>query len=75
MLARNGAGGGNVVGTIRHQFSNYFWLEVSSFDPGCFFLRRWLMGPLHVRFIQAGTSILHPRVQTAKATYTFDQDT
>jgi len=27
MAARNGAGGGNVVGTIRHQFSQKFWVE------------------------------------------------
>lgn len=27
MASRNGAGGGNVVGTIRHQFSQKFWVE------------------------------------------------
>jgi len=27
MASRNGAGGGNVVGTIRHQFSPKFWVE------------------------------------------------
>jgi DnaJ family protein C protein 11 len=27
MASRNGAGGGNVVGTVRHQFSPKFWVE------------------------------------------------
>lgn len=30
MLSRNGAGGGNIVGTIRHQYSPRVWLEVGS---------------------------------------------
>ncbi|KAJ9116398.1 hypothetical protein QFC22_004840 [Naganishia vaughanmartiniae] len=35
MLARNGAGGGNVVGTVRHSFGPRFWVEAGSsiFNP------------------------------------------
>lgn len=50
MMARNGAGGGNVVGTVRHAFGPKCWIE-------------------------AGSSVLHPRVGTAKLTYAHDQDT
>lgn len=50
MMARNGAGGGNVVGTVRHSFGPRFWVE-------------------------AGSSILNPRIATAKATYAHDMET
>lgn len=50
MVTRSGAGGGNVVGTLRHQFSPRCWGEI-------------------------GTSVLGPRVVTAKGTYTVDENT
>ncbi|KAK4687510.1 hypothetical protein P7C73_g2607, partial [Tremellales sp. Uapishka_1] len=30
MVSRGGAGGGNVVGTVKHQFSPWLWMEVGS---------------------------------------------
>ncbi|CAG8737470.1 10509_t:CDS:2, partial [Ambispora leptoticha] len=30
MISRNGVGGGNVVGTLRHEFSPKFWAEIGS---------------------------------------------
>ena len=29
-LTRNGQGGANVLGTVRHQFSRHLWVEVGS---------------------------------------------
>lgn len=49
MLSRNGAGGGNIVGTVRHQVSPTLWVE-------------------------AGSSLLNPRVGTGKVTATFGED-
>jgi DnaJ family protein C protein 11 len=50
MVAWNGQGGGNVTGTVKHQFSNWVWGEV-------------------------GTSLLGPRVVTAKGTVNVDENT
>ncbi|RIA86833.1 hypothetical protein C1645_740555 [Glomus cerebriforme] len=48
-LLRNGIGGGNIVGTLRHSFSPKVWAEV-------------------------GSSIIQPRIVTAKASYSIDTD-
>ncbi|CAG8650906.1 5508_t:CDS:10, partial [Racocetra persica] len=48
-ILRNGVGGGNIIGSIRHTFSPYFWAEV-------------------------GSSVVQPRITTAKANYTFGAD-
>ncbi|CAG8713832.1 13238_t:CDS:10 [Dentiscutata erythropus] len=45
-ILRNGVGGGNIVGSIRHTFSPHFWAEV-------------------------GSSVVQPRITTAKANYSF----
>ncbi|GBC07248.1 hypothetical protein RclHR1_07330006 [Rhizophagus clarus] len=48
-ILRNGIGGGNIVGTLRHTFSPKVWAEV-------------------------GSSIIQPRIVTAKASYSIDAD-
>ncbi|RIB26502.1 hypothetical protein C2G38_2012505 [Gigaspora rosea] len=48
-IIRNGVGGGNIVGSIRHTFSPHFWAEV-------------------------GSSVVQPRITTAKANYSFGSD-
>jgi len=48
-LLRNGIGGGNIVGTLRHSFSPKLWAEV-------------------------GSSIVQPRIVTAKASYSIDAE-
>ncbi|PKC72117.1 DnaJ-domain-containing protein [Rhizophagus irregularis] len=48
-ILRNGIGGGNIIGTLRHSFSPKVWAEV-------------------------GSSIVQPRIVTAKASYSIDAD-